>query len=585
MIDIAALLLISAIAYGVGKQVLAHLGTSPQERVAEFAFAIALGLGVLAYAVLALGLAGGLYPAAAALVLLAAALWGYWPRAPMPPAPRRPMAAPDRDVWVWVVAIIVVVAALANFTAAYAPPTGDDALSYHLAAPKIWLHDHRMTPLPWRWATYGPMNVEMLSLLGMLLHLGRLPSLFLWLFGVITVLGFWGLFGGRRRPFIPLVAGAILYVGYLVAKMSSAGQIDLGLACYALLATAAFLTFLRTGEERWVVLSGICAGLAAGTKYTGAVIVVLLIAAVYLVAAIRGRGAWRAVVQFALPAVVLAAPWYLRSLIETGDPVYPFFTALREAGPFRTQLLGLSERYRPGWSLRELAFTGGRLLRDIGPVYGGFLPASVLAWRAPRSWVMWALIAGFGTIWLLTAANPRFLLPVLPLAAAMAALGFDFFQQASPRARRVARTALLVGLIAGAVVTVRMDTPFVPVAYGWETSDQFLRRTLEFYPDIAWMNEHLPEGARVLFFPRGGFYLDRTYVGIGTTTQTGDFATWMRARGVTHVYCFADHCGRVERSGVPYTVLHTGEVSIELRREDDEPTRVRTAVLELRTGP
>src|SRR5581483_12116774 len=44
---------------------------------------------------------------------------------------------------------------------AAAPPTSGDALAYHLTAPKLWLHSHRMWAIWWNWPTFQPLGVEM----------------------------------------------------------------------------------------------------------------------------------------------------------------------------------------------------------------------------------------------------------------------------------------------------------------------------------------------------------------------------------------------------------------------------------------
>src|SRR5581483_1218729 len=41
------------------------------------------------------------------------------------------------------------------------PPTSGDALAYHLTAPKLWLHSHRMWAIWWNWPTFQPLGVEM----------------------------------------------------------------------------------------------------------------------------------------------------------------------------------------------------------------------------------------------------------------------------------------------------------------------------------------------------------------------------------------------------------------------------------------
>ncbi len=66
------------------------------------------------------------------------------------------------------------------------------------------------------------------------------------------------------------------------------------------------------------MLTGVLAGFAAGVKYTGALVPVALVILLW-------RESWRHIIQFCLTTALVAAPWYLRNLVFTGNPFYPFF--------------------------------------------------------------------------------------------------------------------------------------------------------------------------------------------------------------------------------------------------------------------
>jgi 4-amino-4-deoxy-L-arabinose transferase-like glycosyltransferase len=63
------------------------------------------------------------------------------------------------------------------------------------------------------------------------------------------------------------------------------------------------------------------AGGAAGMKYLG-LVAVLAIAAVAVGLAWR-RLSYRQVLVFAVPAIVVALPWYVKNAVLTGNPFYP----------------------------------------------------------------------------------------------------------------------------------------------------------------------------------------------------------------------------------------------------------------------
>ena len=83
-----------------------------------------------------------------------------------------------------------------------------------------------------------------------------------------------------------------------------------------------------------------------------------------------------------------------------------------------------------------------------------------------------------------------------------------------------------------------------PVVFGSETRDEYLSRTLDIYPAQKFINEHLPQNAKVaLFGDTRGFYLDRDYVWADSGhnvefsrkfDSVGDLVGYLKSRGVTH---------------------------------------------------
>jgi hypothetical protein len=117
----------------------------------------------------------------------------------------------------------------------------------------------------------------------------------------------------------------------VVALEMQVAYVDLA---HAFFFVAAFVFMSRAlddpqSEARWLLLSGISAGLLAGTKITGGV-GAAIIGALYvprLIAAVRSGGTMRALrallARFVLHTVALAAPWLVKSATYTGNPVYP----------------------------------------------------------------------------------------------------------------------------------------------------------------------------------------------------------------------------------------------------------------------
>ena len=116
----------------------------------------------------------------------------------------------------------------------------------------------------------------------------------------------------------------------------------------ALSAACAFWGERRAGiRERfgWLVLAGLLAGLACGAKYAALLLTLLpLLLLVPLLCALGGSiyEGLRAAACVAAPALAVLAPWLVRNLAASGDPLYPLGLVLRR------RLLGGARR-RTGW--------------------------------------------------------------------------------------------------------------------------------------------------------------------------------------------------------------------------------------------
>jgi len=333
-----ALLLWLAILTGAcacGRQIRAWLRATGEARALEVAYDTALGLGVLAYLVLGLGLVGLLYPWALALAALSLYAVGWrqipelvrWLREARWPAGRL-------DSLLWATLVVCAVAALVRNLV---PPSSDewDTLVYHLTAPKQFLQAHRIYFIEHDHHTNFPFNMEMLYLLGLGLHSDRLAKLFHLATYVLCVLALCGAGHSLREPGKGTdtsnamgAAGAVAFATIpVVAWEAGTAYIDLGLALYGLLAVLAWSEWRQGRGRGWLVAAGLLAGLAFGVKMTGLLVVLFVCGATLLTEAWRrqARQAVASTLLLGAIAVGLASPWYIKTYVYTGNPVFPFF--------------------------------------------------------------------------------------------------------------------------------------------------------------------------------------------------------------------------------------------------------------------
>jgi 4-amino-4-deoxy-L-arabinose transferase-like glycosyltransferase len=251
------------------------------------------------------------------------------------------------------------------------PPVDRDALTHHLAVPKLYLQHGGMVEIPDVVFSYYPMNLELLYLLPLYFGDDILPKYIHFAFALLTA----GLIYGylKRRLASPFwgLFGAILFLSLpVVVKLSITAYVDLGLIFFS---TAAFLQILSWAaggfHMRRLVWAGICCGLCLGTKYNGMISLFLLtclVSVLYLrdgakpeAGAAPGRHArlrieaagMRATINalafstvFAATALAVFSPWMIRNTLWTGNPVYPLFQSVFRPKPSPPDALSAGEQ-------------------------------------------------------------------------------------------------------------------------------------------------------------------------------------------------------------------------------------------------
>lgn len=535
VLGMGLLALLGLSSLGVGLRLLRWFQGAVLPLTDQALIGLALGLGAAAYGVLGLGLVGILTPVAiltwlGVLGILGLPAGGRF-LAQMLPLWRRAWA----DEWaapslrpVRGIPLLLGLVGLLAFLTALTPPWDYDGLMYHLEGPRQFLAAGRLILLPEVWQANGPSNGEMLFLFGLSLGSDLFPKLVHGLFGALWVLvalrlGRW--WGGPRTGWL---AAAVLGSMPYLPLLAGWAYIDLiwftweGLAFYLL---------ARWGQSDarpagWVSLSGVLLGLALGAKYT-AVVALPTAGVLWLLQSRRAdRRRWLGLgLRLTLPALGLAAPWYLKNLVLGGNPFYPLFWGgvgypRQRWEVLATYLYGFGLPLTPRNLLRlPLAlylerehFTSFTGAVDLPPL---LLPLAVLA-PLRRRWVrrevVWlGVILLRALAWALGTQQTRFLYPVFLGLSPLAAEGLEVLLE---RGRRLGRV-MAVGLVAGglaATLAIQVTTlgrilqPW-RLWLGQESVSSWLVRP---WPDFALqmtVREVLPEGAKVVLLWEGrGYY-------------------------------------------------------------------------------
>ena len=467
-----------------------------------------------------------------------------------------------------------------------------DTIAYHLAVPKIWLQRGQIDYVQGIHHSNFPSTMEMLFMWG--LKWGgqsgaKAFSLMVFVFGCLAVFGLARRWYGRSAGWWAALGFAGMPV---VAWESGTGYIDVAHGLYATLAILYAFDGLRRNADlkHPLVLSGLSLGFALGTKYTGLQILIALIVVLALAALIQDgfRAAVRAKLTVGLIAVAIACPWYIKTAVYTGNPVYPFFFNVlggKDWDAWRASVYADEQKSfgvgsgaaNIGHAVFGLAYQPGRYTNPRQHEGGGF-PTGAIGFAALLAGVCAATcgrlrreerlvlaVVGVGfLIWFVLSQQSRYL---TSLAVPLAVLG----------AGQVSRVrwgpVVAAGFVLQVAVTVYMVKGFqtdlqLEVVSGRLSGDEYLTRYMSsFWPAAKVIND-LPEGSKFALYDEVfGFYLDKPYFWANPghsmlipyeSLETGEqYAEAMRALGFTHVYlnlAYSDQRFRDALDGTrPYT--------------------------------
>jgi len=418
---------------------------------------------------------------------------------------------------------------------ALTPPTAWDGLVYHLTGPRLYLMTGRIShPLDLPYLGF-PQLVEMLFAWGMGLTGERAAAAIHWCYSLLAVLGL--VTAGRRwlSGAAGWLAAAVLLSASSIVLLAGWPYVDLALLLYATLAFFALLRFCAAGSQerwthnvRWLILSGVLAGLALSTKYTALAVLPALAATLFISRIRHLPSAIRHLLLLGGVALLVWSPWLVKNFLLTGNPMYPFFFGGIHWDPWRAWWYdrpGTGLAYTAPWKLLT-AFWDATVWgvegaqgysATIGPLFLAFIPLLLLTWRwirpAHRRWLVVALafcgvLYGFWLWGLARTAlllQTRLLFPAFGLLALMAGAAVEALQRLPRRPFDVGWLArvILVGVLALTLVSALLSAVQgqpLRVLLGFESEEDFLVRRLGwYYVAVEQINETLAADAVVLF--------------------------------------------------------------------------------------
>ena len=496
-----------------------------------------------------------------------------------------------KENWLICVNVFLLICLIvSNVILALVPPVSKDALVHHLTVPKLYLKYGCIYEIPFMRFSYYPMNLDLLYLIPLYFGNDIIAKFIHFSFGLLTS---WLIFAYLRRRINLTYAffGVLFFLSIpIIVKLSITVYVDLGLIFFSTASLLALLKWIESGFRlRFLFISAVFCGLAMGTKYNGLIIFFLLtlfapfVYSRYNQAENPGfsKTAGHAVI-FALIALLIFSPWMIRNYIWTNNPIYPLYdhwfnpqnvTLQSSLSLFKIR----SYIYHESWW--EIALLPVRIFlqgQDGNPQYFDgklnlfLLPLPFLAFyrikfnsniiKTEKKILLAFAALFFAFAFFSSGLRIRYISPIIPPLVILSVFGLKKFSDmvqdfSSSIHRKIGWVVIFLIIIFSLIPNTRYvfsQYKYVrPFDYlnGTLTRDEYIKKFRGEYPVMRYINENLPQDARILFFYLGnrGYYCDRDYVfdmqkGISTlweivkkSSSPEEVLTELKNRRITHL--------------------------------------------------
>lgn len=291
-----------------------------------------LGLAIVGLGMFAIGSLGWLnaYAASAMLAVLFAAGCAAWRLSPLRATFWQSRVRALTHCWSWPILLIYAALLLVGIRATVPDANVySDAIYYHLAQAQWWANAGGLKPDPYLQYPFYANNFLMLYVAWMVYGVGAFSTYLTWLTGLLAALALYGAIDeylpsvGRSVRIVIGVLGVFSLIATAIfLDYAVLGYIDVQIGAIALLAVVAIQMALRDCRPGWLYVAAVLAGFLAGMKASFFLLVPIFIVAIAWAAIALGRPRARIALMLAVLCAV-AAPWYVRNLVLTGDPVDP----------------------------------------------------------------------------------------------------------------------------------------------------------------------------------------------------------------------------------------------------------------------
>jgi len=448
------------------------------------------------------------------------------------------------------------------FLGIFTPPLTYDALAYHLAIPKFYIMQGKITCLPYHLYSDFPFNMEMLYLLALKISDDYIVKGLHLLMGVILGIGVysWAMQEAGRKG--GLWASLLYFSIPLFLQLGTLAYNDLTLSLFVFLS---FYLLYIFSDIRGVILSGVFSGLAMGTKYTGILFTVPFLFLYILFSNWRKKG-WKLSLIYLVFSLFTFSPWMIKNIYFTGNPLFPLFYPLlggknfsltlyqRFLSAHRASHTSVPDFFHYIWGLLQNARFGFHFLFLL-PLL--FFPLAK-KYKVLTFYCFYFLL----TLYLFTHRDTRFAFPLFPFLSLLIGVLFTKIK-VEPITLIFLQCVVIFSLTLNWIKDMAYFNyyDFGKVSLNLKSREEYLRDKLYFYPANEFINKNLPKNSKILFVADNQtYYCNLPYISYSPLDKNPfadlirDVSTMEQIRkklkewGVTHILFNVSEFKRVEET-------------------------------------
>lgn len=414
--------------------------------------------------------------------------------------------------------LILGIQILVNLVGALGPELSFDALWYHLTLPKIFLENHKIFHVPGGLLYYSDMPKlgEMLYIPAISFFSEIGAKIVHFSFGILVLISLYKLARKFMDPKFSILASIIFYGNLVVGWQSTTAYIDLARTFFEVMAVWGLINYTREKEgpakRGWFIESAAMLGLSISTKLLSlGTLFVFIILIIFLSYHINKRIIPKAIMYFCI-ALYVAMPWFLFSFLNTGNPVYPFFSNHFNAGFDLSPL-------NPIVFLKTLWNFFIHSSDPISPAYVIFSPFVIISFRKLNLQLKVISVYFFLSliIWIfLPARESRYMLPAL--AVFSVTIAYIIQAMRDKFVKNLSIVVILVLSLLSILYRGAANSKFLPVITRLESKEHFLSTHLnfnfgDFYDTDGYFKKNIKASDKVLLYGfHNLFYIDFPFV-------------------------------------------------------------------------